>query len=149
MRYLLLGFVVICAVGLVAIGVEVHDSPTQSFNFDQSATSPSLRYRAVGLGVFMIIGVFCGHLYRWMGHDDAAISARSLLSSLRDKSLWQSLLASPLVFMVVYALAEKQPDYLIASILAFENGFLANVVIKKRIPTGNEANPDTPPDGSH
>jgi len=133
MKYVTLGLLIVGVVAFVTFGVVMHDSPATIYHFDQPLTSSTLPYRAVGLGIFMIIGVFCGHFYRWMGHEETQITLRSLSASLRDKSLWQSLLASPLVFMVVYALAEKQPDYLIASILAFENGFLANVVIKKRI----------------
>jgi hypothetical protein len=143
MRYVTLGLVVICVVGLVAVGVELHDSPAQGFNFDEPAKMFTSPYRAVGLGLFMIIGVFCGHLYRWIGQEQRAVNRDSLIVSLRDRSLWQSLLASPLVFLVVYALAEKQPDYLIASILAFENGFLANVVIKKRIQANDESDRTT------
>src|SRR6266480_6389192 len=88
MKYVTLGLLIVGVVAFVTFGVVMHDSPATIYHFDQPLTSSTLPYRAVGLGIFMIIGVFCGHFYRWMGHEETQITLRSLSASLRDKSLW-------------------------------------------------------------
>lgn len=55
-----------------------------------------------------------------------------ILLELRESGFWSSLLASPVLFGTVYAVASHQPDPVIAAVFAFENGFFCERILERR-----------------
>lgn len=55
-----------------------------------------------------------------------------VLAELRESGFWASLLASPVLFGAVYAVASNQPDPVIAAVFAFENGFFCERILERR-----------------
>ena len=93
--------------------------------------------RCLVLCFAMFSGILCGFLYRRF-ENTKEIKISLFKRILADSRLWRSLLASPMVFAAIYALSKDNPDLIISSVLAFENGFLSDLVIQKRLKEGSE-----------
>jgi hypothetical protein len=84
--------------------------------------------------VCMVLGIFFGQAYRVLATiDNTDIGISELRGRIFSVDLWRSLLSSPIVFGAIYLVARDQPDIIVSSILAFENGFICNVIAEKRI----------------
>ncbi len=95
--------------------------------------------RMIWIFVCMLIGIAFGQGYRVVSVD-RKLSLKNLLNA----DLWRSLLSSPIVFGAVYLGVRGQPDVVVASILAFENGFICNVIAEKRLARLTDGNIDEP-----
>lgn len=103
--------------------------------FDAYKFKPLHFWRTALLGVTTIMGILCGHLYSNLGPSTGTKPvgiAKTIKSAIRQNSLWRSFLASPIIFSLVYSLTKEQPDIVLASFLAFENGFFCEAILKKR-----------------
>jgi len=100
------------------------------FSQDPGSTAQAFRWRSVALLAATLVGIGAGETHR------VAMKRRRakgiLRSVLRSPRLVAGLVASPIVFGVVYLLCRDHPDALTAGILAFENGFFWNTVMGKR-----------------
>lgn len=109
---------------------------TNGLNFDSSNLNQNHSLiKPLLLAIFLIAGILFGHLYRILSEQDknGSINISVLKRSFINVTLWKSFLSSPIVFGCVYIIAKEQPDLVISSVLAFENGFICNVVLEKRL----------------
>lgn len=99
-----------------------------------SQNEPGFLWRNIIFAVAMLAGIILGHLYTFITAEQAQTIDRTMLkNAFADKRLWLSLLASPLIFGLVYVLNEHQPSSVMASLLAFENGFFCNAILKSKL----------------
>src|ERR1700733_3200336 len=102
--------------------------------FDSSATvaqKPVPVGHTVLAGVMMLAGIFAGALRMSLQGKAEIDSFKSvLLSTLRSTQLIKSLVAAPIVFSAIYLATKEQPDWVLASIFAFENGFFCDSVLR-------------------
>ena len=129
-------------IACVVLGLVFSFDDTRQFvglNFDASSVSDGRNSVFTMLWIFlcMLFGILFGHAYRALAaiSGKGAVHFSTLISRIPGTDLWRSLLSSPIVFGVIYLLARDQPDIVVSSILAFENGFICNVVAEKRINT--------------
>ncbi|MDJ0698163.1 hypothetical protein [Mastigocoleus sp. MO_188.B34] len=131
-------------VGLVAltillIGIFVFIGSIREFqglNFEGEDIRQNIRLGlTIWLAFVLLIGVFIGHIYRFLAKypPNTKVRMEEIVGSVNDVNLWRSLISSPIVFGVVYIMAREQPDLVVSSILAFENGFICNVVLERRL----------------
>ena len=134
---------IVCVTILIAGTVAVSNlkAPVEGRNFDANAPLNSATSHGVIFATTMLIGIVFGHLYRCLEGRQEPVSLKRLMEFLQAGALWRSLLASPIIFGVVYTAAGKQPDFLLACVLAFENGFLCPIILKGKL------DPADPPSG--
>lgn len=102
-------------------------------------TDSSFRYavllRPIVLGILMIIGIVFGYVHSQLNTQPKNRKV-NIVSEFRKAfsqgGLWRSLLSAPLVYAVIYVMSERTPDVVIASVLAFENGFFCELVLRRR-----------------
>jgi hypothetical protein len=102
--------------------------------FEEKTLDLGYWIRNLFLLIAMLAGIIAGHIHERLADDRAGakVLPAELKQILFEKSLWRSLLASPILFVIAYSIAGKQPDFLVASLLAFENGFFCNVILSQR-----------------
>lgn len=127
-----------CLVGMILIvyaGVAYnHGAP---LFFREEVGQASSWPRAIGLAICMIVGIVCGQLYLRLASlpDLKKVNIRQIAkATFSQAGLFRSLLGSPLLFVVVYSVSGRQPDLLLASVFAFENGFFCHLLLKTREP---------------
>ena len=143
---------ILCVATLMGITVSLTHfkaAETRGLNFAEPTKQAQSSNSGITFAVAMLLGIVCGHLYRSMESAQADISTTGLIKQLRSGSLWRSLLASPIVFGIVYSAAGKQPDFVLACVFAFENGFLCPVILKGKLQPQEEkiASADGPSSG--
>ncbi len=80
-----------------------------------------------------LVGIVFGRVHGALSRLAGPVNVGDvLLSELRESGFWASLLASPVVFGAVYAVASHQPDPVIAALFAFENGFFCERILERR-----------------
>ena len=68
--------------------------------------------------------------------DAAEIDYKALLTrAFKTRGFISAIVASPIVFVVVYGLVKNQPDLILSHLIAFENGFFWQAVLGKRDPS--------------
>jgi anti-sigma-K factor RskA len=80
----------------------------------------------------MIAGIIAGFIHKALADESQPAISITLLALWHDKDLWRAVLASPIVFGVVYGIASKTTDPIVATLLSFENGFFCNLILSKR-----------------
>lgn len=87
------------------------------------------------LGIAMIAGIIAGHLnsrFKKLSEGQRVDIIAEIKSAFQNPTVWCSLFSSPLIFGVVYNVAIYHPDYILATVLAFQNGFFCQVILGNR-----------------
>jgi hypothetical protein len=130
---------------LKSMGKQPNDPIVSHASSTVTDSHPALK--GTFLIVIMLLGIVCGHLHSILSTvskegDDVTLTL--VRQSFAKASLWKSVLASPILFSVVYINCQTQPDLILAGFFAFQNGFLCNVVLDKQIASVNlPANPSS------
>lgn len=88
------------------------------------------------LSVLTLIGILFGNMYQHLeknvprGDSVSLVEFKEILAS---RSLWRSLVASPIVCGVVITTVSNDQNTLLSLVFAFENGFFWNNVLSKRM----------------
>lgn len=121
---------------LIALILTIFSESNNGFNFEDENVSSTIDLtKSSLLAAFLITGILFGHLYRVLSEhgDGMHLNMALIKESFLRITLWKSFLGSPIVFGVIYVVAKDQPDLVVSSILAFENGFICNVILEKRL----------------
>ncbi len=138
---LVVGFFALALSNHYQIEGELHTFPLFFGEPTSRPASEELRIsevlRPVMMFVFMLLGVLGGRLHRALRESSASgpitKDFKQVVSEVfKSSELYAPLIASPLVYAVVYAVTRDQPDLVIASLLAFENGFFCDTVLARR-----------------
>ncbi len=82
--------------------------------------------------LLMVLGILLGQFYAVLAPNRPPIPIwREFVSLLGSRELARSILASPIVFGVVYSLALRNPDPIMVGIIALQNGFFCHSVINQ------------------
>lgn len=82
-------------------------------------------------GVMMLLGIFAGAFRASIqGKTQLESVRREFLQTFRNTQFIKSLVAAPIVFSAIYLATKEQPDWVLASIFAFENGFFCDSVLR-------------------
>lgn len=129
---ILVGLLVLFAIPVLVVswvnGVQI------SLMFFDSET----RNGIVGLSPYlmslaMLAGVIFGSGYTALRERPDRHPWASMKSVFRAPHLYKALLASPIVFSGVYAIASTNPDPVIALAFCFQNGFFCESVLQTRM----------------
>lgn len=100
------------------------------FDSDISHTIGGLSPYAMSLA--MLAGVIFGSSYTALRERPDDNPWASIKNSFRSPHFYKALLASPIVFSGVYAIARTNPDPVIALAFCFQNGFFCESVLQTR-----------------
>lgn len=104
-------------------------------NFDPTATEPPapLPYkRAILILLFMAGGIVFSSLYEQLQRVTGSINiVVELKTALNSAHFWKAVLVSPIVFAGVYLASKSEPDYVVGSLLAFQNGFFCDAIFRQ------------------
>ena len=123
------------------------------FHFDgASEQGAGWSWRPFFYVVAMLFGILCGYLHSRLAHRKRVNLLLEVKRAIRAGAFTRSLLVSPIVFGAVYALTKNQPDMLVGTLVAFENGFFCDVIFRRRenvivdpqSSDGEEPNPSVP-----
>lgn len=100
----------------------------------ESVTSQVEIEKIVLTGVALLFGIAFGVVNEQLSslQPDQRISASIIMNSLRTARAAKSLIAAPILYVGVYTLAGEQPDYVVSFLLAFQNGFFCDAVMKDK-----------------
>jgi hypothetical protein len=84
------------------------------------------------VAITMIAGIFAGRLHSNISKSRRFDPRKAFTTFWRDKELWKSLLTSPIIFGVIYALLAETHDLVMAVVFSFQNGFFCNVIFDKK-----------------
>lgn len=133
MRAFLTLVLLVVLVLITAFAVSYQAQHEFSLRFFTANEQRGLLLRNIVFALAMLGGIVMGHLHTILNATDKQVISRTDFTlALMHKGLWLSLLASPIIFGVVYALNERQPNTVMATLLAFENGFFCHSILKKR-----------------
>ncbi|MCX6857283.1 MAG: hypothetical protein NTV80_20535 [Verrucomicrobia bacterium] len=115
---------------IIAIVVFTQDGMSGMFLNEAEQSHPV--WPGLVMAAAMLAGIVSGRL-----HDNISSAKRFKIGKLfadlpSDKDLWKSLLASPIVFGVVYSLLSKSNDFVVCAVFSFQNGFFCDVILKKK-----------------
>lgn len=80
----------------------------------------------------MLLGIFFGSLYRNLSTLEGSINIISeVVKVFKSPGFWRAICVAPLVFMALYATTTGIPGDLPSVLLAFQNGFFWENVLKK------------------
>jgi hypothetical protein len=80
----------------------------------------------------MVIGIYFASLYRNLAGRDGQVNIlQESLLALTAATFWRAICVSPLVFMALYKASGDVPGDLPSLLLAFQNGFFWENVLKK------------------
>jgi hypothetical protein len=125
-------FLVLCTGLAITLQTKSSISPIL---FQDAATNTALWRRTALLAILMIVGIVLGRLHARLAQlpADARINIVGELRVVTTTGgFWRSLLTAPVVFGVTYWMCQSQPDPIISSVLALENGFFCDVLFKRR-----------------
>ncbi|KXX66901.1 hypothetical protein [Flammeovirga sp. SJP92] len=95
-------------------------------------------------GVFlagaMLLGILAGRIHKLIELEDDFHPKILLKNLLKDRHLWKSLVASPIVFGVIYSALSESNDVVVSLVFSFQNGFFCNAILesKKKEMEGDE-----------
>jgi hypothetical protein len=121
--------VLACAI-VVTLTIAFGGADTGLFLDKQSPNSGLLR--GFLLAAAMLGGIFAGWFHAKLSSSLDAAPRKVLATFWSDRELWKSLLASPIVFGVVYTLLAQTHDVVMAVVFSFQNGFFCNVIVEKK-----------------
>lgn len=121
------------SVVIVAYAFRNADRITDFFYFDGgTGAASSGSWRPLFYVIAMLFGILCGYLHSHLTSRKRVNVWREIKRAVNAGALTRSLLVSPIVFGAVYALTKEQPDMLIGTLCAFENGFFCDVIFRRR-----------------
>jgi hypothetical protein len=104
--------------------------------------------KSLMLYLCMILGIVAGNAYsglsgrKTFGSRGAWNTAKAIVVTPR---LLRAMIASPIVFGVVYGMARGQADIVLACVFSFENGFFCHLVLQQREEVANARGAETDP----
>ena len=99
-----------------------------------SIVGTSYPLRVLILYASMLLGIFARSAQEYLG-DSEIVSLGHLLSfTYTSPSFVKGVLVSPIVFFAVYKLSASQPDNIVATLFAFQNGFFWQTVLGRAKP---------------
>jgi hypothetical protein len=106
---------------------------TNIFGFE-SVTSEVEIEKIVLTGVALLLGIIFGIVNEQLSslQPNQRISVSIIINSLRTVRAAKSLIAAPVLYVGVYTLAGEQPDYVVSFLLAFQNGFFCDALMKDK-----------------
>ena len=123
------------------------------FDFTVNQTTPVSRFdpgssgkekpfpiaRTIWSALVMIVGIVAGALNSNLrGRQQIESVIGELMTTLRSTQFIKSVVAAPIVFSAVYLATRTQPDWVLASIFAFENGFFCDSLLRTHQPQGQK-----------
>lgn len=82
--------------------------------------------------IAMVVGIYFASLYRNLAGREGQVSiVRESLLAFTAVTFWRAICVSPLVFMALYKTSGDVPGDLPSLLLAFQNGFFWENVLKK------------------
>jgi hypothetical protein len=82
-------------------------------------------------GAMMLLGIFAGAFRASIqGKTQLESVRREFLLTFRSTQFIKSVVAAPIVFSAIYLATKEQPDWVLASIFAFENGFFCDTILR-------------------
>ncbi|MFA1674861.1 hypothetical protein ACDY97_19380 [Rhizobium mongolense] len=105
--------------------------PSFGLGFD-GATFPWIQFFITAIA--MLTGIFFGSLYRRLSgiQTDNVIISREIRSVVDSVSFWRAICVAPLVFLAIYTAVGGMPGDIPSVLLAFQNGFFWENVLKKQ-----------------
>lgn len=115
------------------------------FDFSLNQTTPLSRFdsassnqatplpigRTLLSAAMMLIGILAGVFHAAVLNKSQITSIRQeFMAAIRSPQLIKSLLAAPIIFSAVYLATREQPDWVLASIFAFQNGFFCDSILR-------------------
>jgi len=149
MRMILAAFLVV--LGLLVFSAAYHSTyrPEALFFIEQQSRA-SLSAARLSTGIAgMLMGILFGGLYNRLEKGQRVSNALAVVPEyLKSADFMAAMLVSPIVFSSVYVGTRQQPDYVIAFIFAFQNGFFWDQVFAAALrrfsrPDAASDNPDT------
>ncbi len=128
----LVGFMI--GVTRISIGLQLKENLSGSF-FESGPQGVYAWGRTTWLAVVMIIGIVLGHLHSRLVRlqPDARVDIlKELHRAVSTGAFWRSFITSPVIFGLTYLMSRNQPDTVVATVLALENGFFCDVLFKRR-----------------
>jgi hypothetical protein len=136
MNFLKLAFGLTFFAAVIYLGFDYAGNSTLPFlSFDKTdnTKNPTSLLEVFLSGGAMLAGLIFGTLYERLNKIAGQISIWGELKLLFTTApFFRALLVSPLVFAGVYAISQKQPDLVVALILAFENGFFCEALFREK-----------------
>jgi len=121
----------ILALAAVIVTVFIFGAADRGMFLDNPAPNKSV-IRGSICALAMLAGIVSGTLHSRLSAVERP-NVREVFSSIwRDGELWKSLLASPIVFGVVYALLAESHDVVMAIVFSFQNGFFCKTVLESK-----------------
>lgn len=134
--FLLLVLLVLITFAAVAFAPRVwSEIATTTSGLEPGTAAMSPAVETVILSLAMLLGIVFGHLYTQLGQAPAGepVDLADELKRLgSNRDFWRALIASPIVFLVVYLLARDEQSFILALVFAFENGFFSHAVLRRR-----------------
>lgn len=129
----IIGAVFLIVTVSVAVATVETGSPIGGLFFESLASQSGAPLgKALLAGVVMILGVYCGCVHAQLRDATRHIRiVEELTKAGRRSDLWRGLVASPILFFAVYVSLEEQPDFVLALLFAFENGFFCNKILER------------------
>lgn len=121
--------VVVGATSLVVLGAP-HEG---AMGFDDIASSlPWLRVATIAAA--MLAGVFANAVWaaipRVSGDNDRVNVGVLLDHAVNSGAFLRAVIVSPIVLLAVYAVVKREPDVFVAHLLAFQNGYFWDSVLR-------------------
>jgi hypothetical protein len=83
--------------------------------------------------IVMLLGLVAGHLFERLKKATGPVSILAELRGMTHNArFWMALLISPIIFMSVYILIRDRPSTIVDYLLAFQNGFWWETVLRQR-----------------
>jgi uncharacterized RDD family membrane protein YckC len=124
-------FFIILSVALIVAAVAFsEDGMSGMFLNDAAHVNPV--WPGLLMALSMLLGIVAGRLHENISTAKRFKLGRVLAALPNDKELWRALLASPIIFGVVYSLLSSSNDLVVCAVFSFQNGFFCNVVLKKK-----------------
>ena len=149
-------------IGLLLLGtfgvvfISVNYSATQQIvphyftDPDEKAIDVEHAMRTCLYYVAMLSGVLAGQLYFALSERKTFGKSgvwKTISKSVLTPRMIRGLIASPIVFGVVYGLVQGHNNVVLASVFSFENGFFWNVILRDREIAATQATKNRSDDG--
>jgi hypothetical protein len=130
---------VVCSTGAL-IALHVSSPHETAFGFSElSETGAHRMLYIVSLGLFAMAGIVGSALWeslpyaRISTNPDRISLSKAFQIGLTSASFWKAVIVSPIVFAAVYSIVRTEPDVVFSHLVAFENGFFWNTILKSKI----------------
>ena len=87
--------------------------------------------RAIGLYVFMVIGMLARGLHDYIQRCSSINIIMATRRVMNSTAFLMAIIVSPIVFFAIYNSTAQVPDNIVALLLSFQNGFFWQTVLEK------------------